>query len=58
LKEREKPLKVVSSDSKIDANTFNIIAKALQPNAENRFKNLKEFIQAVNGEIRCRKPCS
>jgi transitional endoplasmic reticulum ATPase len=51
LKEREKPLKVVSSDSNIEANTFNIIAKALQPNAENRFKNLKEFIQAVNGEI-------
>jgi transitional endoplasmic reticulum ATPase len=51
LKEREKPLQVVSSDSKIEANTFNIIAKALQPNAENRFKNLKEFIQAVNGEI-------
>ena len=51
LKEREKPLQVVSSDSKIEANTFNIIAKALQPDAENRFKNLKEFIQAVNGEI-------
>lgn len=51
LKEREKPLQVVSSDSKIEANTFNIISKALQPDAENRFKNLKEFIQAVNGEI-------
>lgn len=51
LKEREKPLQVVSSVSKIEANTFNIITKALQPNAENRFKNLKEFIQAVNGEI-------
>ncbi|WP_300979082.1 AAA family ATPase [Flavobacterium sp.] len=56
LKEREKPLKVVSSDSKIDANTFNIIAKALQPNAENRFKNVKEFIQAVNGEIEVEYP--
>uniref|UniRef100_UPI0040484A1A AAA family ATPase n=1 Tax=Algoriphagus sp. TaxID=1872435 RepID=UPI0040484A1A len=51
LKEREKPLQVVSADSKIEANTFNIIAKALQPDAENRFKNLKEFIQAINGEI-------
>ena len=51
LKEREKPLKVVNSDAKIEVNTFNIISKALQPNAENRFKNLKEFIQAVNGEI-------
>jgi transitional endoplasmic reticulum ATPase len=56
LKEREKPLKVVSSDFKIDANTFNIIAKALQPNAENRFKNVKEFIQAVNGELVIENP--
>ncbi len=56
LKEREKPLQVVSSDSKIEANTFNIIAKALQPDAENRFKNLKEFIQAINGEIEVESP--
>lgn len=56
LKEREKPLQVVSSDSKIDANTFNIIAKALQPDAENRFKDLKEFIRAVNGEIMVDNP--
>jgi transitional endoplasmic reticulum ATPase len=56
LKEREKPLQVVSSDSKIEANTFNIIAKALQPDAENRFKNLKEFIQAVNGEMVVENP--
>ena len=56
LKEREKPLQVVSSDSKIEDNTFNIIAKALQPDAENRFKNLKEFIQAVNGEIVVENP--
>lgn len=56
LKERLKPLQVVSSDSEIEANTFNIIAKALQPDAENRFKNLKEFIQAVNGEIVVENP--
>jgi transitional endoplasmic reticulum ATPase len=56
LKERDKPLQVVSSESKIEANTFNIIAKALQPDAENRFKNLKEFIQAVNGEIVVENP--
>lgn len=56
LKEREKPLQVVSSDSKIEANTFIIISKALQSNAENRFKNLKEFIQAVNGEIAIENP--
>lgn len=56
LKEREKPLQVVSSDSKIEANTFNIIVKALQPDAEHRFKTLKEFIQAVNGEIEVENP--
>ncbi len=56
LKEREKPLQVVSSDSKIEAITFNIIAKALQPNAENRFITLKDFIQAVNGEIEVENP--
>jgi len=51
LKKREKSLQLVSSDSKIEANTFNIIAKALQPDPEKRFKNMKEFIQAVNGEL-------
>lgn len=51
LNEREKPLQVVSSDSRIEADTFNIIAKALQLDTENRFKNVKEFIEAVNGEI-------
>jgi transitional endoplasmic reticulum ATPase len=56
LKEREKPLQVVSSDTKIEDDTFNIIAKALQPDAENRFKNLKEFIQAINGELLVQNP--
>jgi transitional endoplasmic reticulum ATPase len=56
LKEREKPLRVVNSDSKIDSNTFNIILKALQPKAENRFKNIKEFIQAINGEFEVQNP--
>jgi len=56
LKEREKPLQVLSSDSKIESVTFNIITKALQPNTEYRFKNLKEFIQAVNGEIVVENP--
>lgn len=51
LEERKKPLKVNGSESKIDENTLNIISKALQPNAENRFKNVKEFIQAINGEL-------
>jgi transitional endoplasmic reticulum ATPase len=58
LKEREKPLQVVSSNSKIEESTLNIITKALQPDAENRFKNLKEFIQAVNGEITVENPVS
>jgi transitional endoplasmic reticulum ATPase len=56
LKEREKPLQVVSSKSKIEASTLNIITKALQPYAENRFKNLKEFILAINGEIEVESP--
>jgi len=51
LEERRKPLKVLDSDSKIDANTINIITKALQSNTDNRFKTVKEFIQALNGEI-------
>ena len=56
LKEREKPLRVVNSDAILEANTFNIIAKALHPNAENRFKTIKEFIQAVNGEFLVENP--
>lgn len=51
LNERNKPLKFESSESKIDQNTLNIISIALQPNTENRFKNVKEFIQAINGEL-------
>lgn len=51
LKERENPLQVVSSDSAIQANTFNIISKSLHPDAKNRFKNITEFIQAIDGEI-------
>ena len=48
LEERKKPLKF---EKNIDEQTQNIITKALQPNAENRFKNVKEFIQSVNGEL-------
>ncbi|WP_055445568.1 AAA family ATPase [Lacinutrix himadriensis] len=51
LEERNKTLKFNDSDIKIDQQTVNIISKALQPDAENRFKNVKEFIQAINGEI-------
>lgn len=56
LKEREKPLKVLSSDYNIETRTINIIIKALHPNAEDRFKNIKEFIQTVNGEIDVENP--
>jgi len=48
LKERKKPLKF---SDKIDEQTQMIIRKALQPKAENRFKSVKEFIQALNGEL-------
>jgi transitional endoplasmic reticulum ATPase len=48
LEERNKPLKF--SDT-IDEQTQNIIKKALQQKAENRFKSVKEFIQALNGEF-------
>lgn len=48
LEERNKPLKFESS---VEEQTQNIITKALQPNAENRFKDTKEFIQAINGEL-------
>ena len=51
LEERKRPLKVLDSDSKIDEQTINIITKALQPNTDNRFKTVKDFIQALNGEI-------
>tara|TARA_R110002051_G_scaffold131151_1_gene205022 strand:+ start:24619 stop:26397 length:1779 start_codon:yes stop_codon:yes gene_type:complete len=51
IEERKKPLKFDESDIKIDQQTVNIISKALQPNAENRFKNVKEFIQTINGEL-------
>lgn len=52
LHEREKPLQVVSTKNEIEQEAFNIIIKALQPNAENRFNSVQEFIQAINGEIK------
>lgn len=48
LEEREKPLRF---ERNIDELTKQIITKALQPNTENRFKSVKEFIQAINGEL-------
>jgi len=55
LEERKKPLKFEKSDSKVDANTLNIIGTALHPNSDFRFKNVKEFIQAVNGELQVKQ---
>jgi transitional endoplasmic reticulum ATPase len=51
LEQRKKPLKFDHSRAAIDDLTSRIITKALQPDPENRFKNLKEFTQAVNGEL-------
>lgn len=51
LKERHKPLKVVDTNTKLTTETLNIISKALQNDAENRFRNTTEFIQALNGEL-------
>lgn len=51
LEERKRPLRLDGSEHKIDENTLNIIKKALQPKAENRFNNVAEIIQAINGEL-------
>ena len=40
IEERKKPLKFNRSNSKVEENTLNIIRTALQPDAENRFKNV------------------
>ena len=49
--ERKKPLRIENEDNRIDENTIKVIKKALHPNAENRFKSVKEFIQTMNGEL-------
>ncbi|HEA29700.1 MAG TPA: AAA family ATPase [Leeuwenhoekiella sp.] len=48
IEERKKPLKF---SSVTDQQTQNIISNALQSNAENRFKSIKSFIKAINGEM-------
>ncbi|WP_461633875.1 AAA family ATPase [Labilibaculum euxinus] len=48
IAERKKPLKYSYIT---DIQTKNIINKALQPAAENRFRNIKDFIKAMNGEL-------
>lgn len=46
--ERKKALKFSNIT---DQQTQNIIGKALQPNAEHRFKNVSDFVKAINGEL-------
>lgn len=48
IAERKKPLKFSSI---ADQQTQNIISKALQPNAENRFNSIKDLIKSMNGEM-------
>ncbi len=45
---RKKPLKFSNIT---DEQTQNIISKSLQPNAEHRFKNVNDFVKAINGEL-------
>ncbi|MBQ4915293.1 AAA family ATPase [Maribacter sp. MMG018] len=48
ISERKKPLRFSNiTDEQIQ----NIIAKALQPNTEHRFKNVSDFVKAINGEL-------
>ena len=51
LEERQKPLKFPDSDSIISQDTLNIISKALQPDTDNRFRSVEEFMKATNGEL-------
>ena len=48
IAERNKPLKFSNIT---DVQTQNIVNKALQPNAEHRFKNVNDFVKAINGEL-------
>lgn len=47
IEERQKTLKFSNIT---DLQTQNIISKALQTDAENRFENIKDFLKAINGE--------
>jgi transitional endoplasmic reticulum ATPase len=48
IEERKKTLKFSSIT---DQQTKSIISKALQVDTENRFKSVKDFIKAINGEL-------
>ncbi|WP_417855049.1 AAA family ATPase [Xanthomarina gelatinilytica] len=49
IDERKKPLRFSNIT---DEQTQNIIAKALQQNAEYCFKNVSDFVKAINGELK------
>ena len=48
IDERKKPLKFSNITN---GQIQNIIGKALQPKAEHRFKNVNDFVKAINGEL-------
>lgn len=48
IQERKKPLKFTRITG---LQTQNIISKALQSDSENRFRNIKDFTKAINGEM-------
>jgi transitional endoplasmic reticulum ATPase len=50
--ERRKPLKILETDSLISPETMAIINKALNPDPDLRFRNVAEFLKALNGEIK------
>lgn len=53
LAERGKPLKIPSTDIfELDEQFINCIAKALSYDVEDRFQSAKEFVQAIDGEIK------
>ena len=53
LEERKKGLRVPQLDIfELDDQLLNTMMKALQYDAENRFKSAQEFIQAINGKIK------
>lgn len=56
LAEREKPLKIPTTDIfELDEQFINCITKALSYDVEDRFQSAKEFIQAINGEIKVKR---
>lgn len=53
LAEREKPLRIPTTDIfELDEQFLNCMCKALSYDVEDRFQSAKEFIQAIDGEIK------